>query len=211
MRHFFCWFLLIFLFASCHQKNNPPVITTSGKHAIAILPFTGVDKRLVQEIKSGVEKRLQVEITLLNELSLPASAFYKPRARYIADSLLQFLQQQNDLYPLKFEKIIGITSKDISTPKASYVNWGIMGLANLSGEACVVSAFRAKISVNSREHFIKRMIVLALHELGHTWSLPHCPNTPCIMKDAEGKMNLDNAETYCNDCSRHLRVHGILK
>ncbi|MBN8676272.1 MAG: hypothetical protein J0L56_19225 [Chitinophagales bacterium] len=75
----------------------------------------------------------------------------------------------------------------------------------------MISSFRPIKKIRNREHFINRMVILAMHELGHTYSLPHCPNDPCIMKDARGKMNLDNGETYCNKCSAFLKQSGILR
>ena len=86
-----------------------------------------------------------------------------------------------------------------------------MGLGYCPGEACVFSSYRVKATANGSRHFIKRMIVLAMHELGHTYSLPHCNSRICIMKDAEGRMNLDNGDTYCNSCAFYLKRKGILK
>jgi archaemetzincin len=85
-----------------------------------------------------------------------------------------------------------------------------MGLGHCPGQACVVSSFRVKGTVKSRGHFIQRMLMLAMHELGHTYSLPHCPAGNCIMKDAEGKMNLDDGTNYCADCSKKLKGMGVL-
>ncbi|HEX2630362.1 MAG TPA: hypothetical protein VHM26_15155, partial [Chitinophagaceae bacterium] len=174
---------------------------------IGILPFAGIDAATIAEIQKGMEQHTQVKFTLLKETALPAFAFYKPRQRYIADSLLLFLSNYNDH---KFDKIIAITAHDISTKKNGYVNYGIMGQGYCPGQACVVSTFRPKKNV-SRKQFIDRMITLALHELGHTYSLPHCPDQKCFMVDAEGKMKLDNTKSYCADCRSTLVKKGILR
>jgi archaemetzincin len=203
-------FCLLLLY-SCTGKKQPPIAVPAkqlGVHTIAILPFTTTDKKLISDIEAGLKKILLADITILGQQQLPVSSFYKPRQRYIADSLLDFLKRENNK---RFEKIIGITTKDISTRKAPHVNWGVMGLGNCPGESCVISSFRVNKSSRDRGHFIKRMILLALHELGHTYSLPHCPDTACIMKDAEGKMNLDDGESYCSACSNTLRKEGVLR
>jgi archaemetzincin len=203
-------FCLLLLY-SCADKKKPSVAvpaTPQRVHTIAILPLTTADKDLVRDIEAGIKKVLHADITILEQQQLPVSSFYKPRQRYIADSLLDFLERENNK---RFEKMIGITAKDISTRKGPHVNWGVMGLGNCPGESCVISSFRVNKSSKDRGHFIKRMILLALHELGHTYSLPHCPDGACIMKDAEGKMNLDDGESYCNDCSNTLRKEGVLR
>ena len=44
--------------------------------------------------------------------------------------------------PAPYDKVIGLTESDISTTKGEYDDWGIFGLGNLSGRACVVSDYR---------------------------------------------------------------------
>jgi archaemetzincin len=199
----------VLLYWSCGRKQRIPFIpSTPPHHTISILPLGEVDKKLVHDIKKGLQEAINADITILPAKSLPAVAFYKPRQRYIADSLLIFLKEENNE---QAEKIIGITIKDISTRKDLHANWGVMGLGYCPGESCVISSFRAVKKSKSNAHFVKRMIILAKHELGHTYSLPHCTSESCLMKDAEGKMNLDNSDTYCSSCSHFLRGRGILR
>ena len=207
--------IIIFL-VSCNAKNKnklvvpaeKKIIDKNEKHSIAILPFGNIDSTLIKELKNGLQKQLAVEFTVLNNTSIPVFAFYKPRQRYIADSLLVFLKQINKN---KAEKIIGVTTKDISTRKGSIENWGILGLGTCPGQACVVSTFRAGRNKVVYKDFLRRVITLSLHELGHTYGLEHCPVETCLMKDAEGKMNLDDGDSYCNNCKNHLLSKGILK
>ncbi len=213
---FFICLLAAILFFSCtdNGKNVNNSTSTGSKvvkkenHTLAILPFKGVDSGLLNELIAGLQKQLNVKLTVLEDAALPSFAFYKPRQRFIADSLLVFLGQTNKA---RFEKIIGITTKDISTKKDTYENWGILGLGSCPGEACVISSFRAGKTKVSHKDFIRRMITLSLHELGHTYGLEHCPVTTCIMKDAEGKMNLDDGDAYCEKCRHFLTGLGILK
>jgi archaemetzincin len=192
------------------KKSKHPALVESKEqnHTLAILPFTGVDSGMLYELKTGLEKHLHAQITVLDAAALPSFAFYKPRQRYIADSLLVFLKLINDG---RFEKIIGITTKDISTRKEPHENWGILGLGSCPGIACVISSFRAGKTKVSYNNYIRRMITLALHETGHTFGLEHCPVATCIMKDAEGKMDLDDGDSFCNKCRGLLAGKGLLK
>jgi archaemetzincin len=209
-------FLIIIFVVSCNSGNTDKTVVSIDKkqkvknenHSVAILPFKGVDSNLIKELKTGFQKQLTVEVTILNNTQLPDFAFHKPRQRYIADSLLVFLRQVN---ANKFEKIIGVTTKDISTRKGDVANWGILGLGTCPGEVCVVSTFRAGKNKVPQSIFLQRMITLALHELGHTYGLEHCPAAACLMKDAEGKMNLDDGNSYCKECRNYLHDKDILK
>ncbi|HMK26564.1 MAG TPA: hypothetical protein VK483_11080 [Chitinophagaceae bacterium] len=213
---FFIYLLTTIFIFSCtdNGKNENNLIShiskivKKGDHTLAILPFKGVDSGLLNELSTGLQKQLNIKLTVLDDAALPSFALYKPRQRYIADSLLVFLGQTNKA---RFEKIIGVTTKDISTRKDPYENWGILGLGSCPGEACVISSFRAGKNKVSHKDFIRRMITLSLHELGHTYGLEHCPVTTCIMKDAKGKMNLDDGDAYCKKCNHYLTGLGILK
>lgn len=208
--------IIAFFITACNNRNiDRPVTLTdkkkiqkSEKHSIAILPFSDVDSSLIKELKAGLQNQLTVEVAVLDNTPLPAFAFYKPRQRYIADSLLIFVRQANKN---KFEKIIAVTTKDISTRKGDVENWGILGLGTCPGQACVISTFRAGKNKVSHSIFLRRMTTLALHELGHTYGLEHCPVAICLMKDAEGKMNLDDGNSYCEKCRNYLHDKDILK
>jgi archaemetzincin len=99
--------------------------------------------------------------------------------------------------------IIGLTTKDISTTKGKFKDWGIMGLANCPGTACVVSTFRLNKNKLS-EQFYK----VAIHELGHTSGLPHCKEKSCYLRDAEGGNPLDEEVAFCKRCTSHLKSKG---
>ena len=208
--------LVIIFIVSCNSDNtgksviltDKKEIVKNEKHSISIVPFQGIDSNLIKELKTGILKQLKVELDILEKTSLPDFAFYKLRQRYIADSLLIFLRQINKN---KFEKIIGITTKDISTRKGTVENWGILGLGTCPGEVCVISSFRAGKDKVSPSVFLHRMITLALHELGHTYGLEHCSVATCLMKDAEGKMNLDDGDSYYEKCRDYLHDKDILK
>jgi archaemetzincin len=198
---------IFIVFSTC--KNDHRQTPDLPPQEIILQPFFDTDPLVTKKLKEQLAKRLNVNVTVRNSMALPPAAYYSSRKRYIADSLLVFLKDQKDP---AYDKILGVTSRDISTRNNSHTNWGIMGLGYCPGEACVISSFRVRKTSRNRTHFEKRMLVLALHELGHTYSLPHCnSDQKCIMKDARGKMNLDNAGNYCTQCQLTLYRQGVLK
>jgi archaemetzincin len=197
----------IAVFHSCRNSDKCLAILVSKKDTLAILPFDGIDKLVVERLRDSLQKRLTTDIILLPAQSLPPGAYYEKRQRYVADSLLIWLKEQNKG---RYVKTIGLTASDIATKHNDTDNWGIMGLANCPGEACVISSFRAKRFTINQQHLMRRIMVLALHEIGHTYGLPHCNNNPCLMRDAEGKMNLDNGTSFCPACTKNLKKQGLL-
>lgn len=75
-----------------------------------------------------------------------------------------------------------------------------MGLGYRPGNACVASSFRLT-KKNKTQQFHK----VALHELGHTQGLPHCPDKSCLMRDAEGGNPLDEEKAFCASCRQYLK------
>jgi archaemetzincin len=80
-----------------------------------------------------------------------------------------------------------------------------MGLGFEPGNACVISTFRL-----SKTNFAAQFYKVALHELGHTQGLPHCPNKTCLMRDAEGSNHLDEETGFCPSCKAYLKSKGWL-
>ncbi|MCX6317374.1 MAG: hypothetical protein NTW29_08805 [Bacteroidetes bacterium] len=193
-------------------KEHPPShhaasITPAKAHNVALYQFAGTPPAMAALIQKGIMTKLKVAVQLMQGQPLPAMSFYKPRNRYIADSLLVYLRGQR---PAACEKIIGLTTRDISTRKGEIENWGVLGLGSCPGTACVISSFRGGKGKVSESIFNRRMITLALHELGHTYGLPHCPDPVCLMIDAKGKMNLDEGESYCAKCKNKLLAQGVV-
>lgn len=134
-------------------------------------------------------------VLVMPPASFPASAYYKPRDRYRADTLIAWLSRAE----LNGRIIVGITDKDISTTMGKNIDWGVMGLGARPGNACVISTFRLK-KAKQQEQLLK----LCLHELGHTIGLAHCTRSDCYMRDAEGHNIFDNLHGFCTDCKKKL-------
>jgi archaemetzincin len=59
-----------------------------------------------------------------------------------------------------------------------------------------------------RSHLASQFYKVAIHELGHTQGLPHCPNHSCYMRDVEGGNPTDEEDDFCFLCREYLVRHG---
>lgn len=160
------------------------------KPKIGLVYFNHVDKQLEEKIKFGIESTYNCVITSYTNFSLPTSAFYPPRNRYRAEKILDYLKTISS-----YKNTIGITTKDISTTKDQYFDWGVMGLGRYN--VCVVTTYRLGGSY-------ERAVKVAIHEVGHCLKLPHCSNTFCVMTAGDGTAkNLDHSSRYlCSSCKQ---------
>lgn len=169
-----------------------------GRHqkVIVIQPFGDFPKTESQLVLKQI-KEINPATVLRNNIPFPKTAFYKPRNRYRADSLIKFLSAKVG----RDTVIVGLSLKDISTHKGKIKDWGVMGLGYCPGKACIASSFR--LSKNkTREQLYK----VAIHELGHTQGLPHCKDKSCLMRDAEGGNPLNEEKDFCASCRKYLKT-----
>jgi archaemetzincin len=192
------------------DKLSRPFIFNEGVLKIIIQPLGNISAARIQFIKKEVAAFYKCnELTVNKSLPLPATAWYAPRQRYIADSLLSFLRSV-----CKTEKtiILGLTDKDISTEKGTNPNYGIMGLGFCPGNACVVSTFRlhkkiSAIGIQAENIFLDRLAKVCFHELGHNLGLPHCAaGDSCLMSDAGGTIVQVDKERkiFCGPCKKKV-------
>lgn len=200
------------LFTSCGSNTNHDVVKvdktiasqaesrmnnkTRTIHVYFFGDFSSdLGNRMIKELQ-----KVYPSVHFEGRISLPDSAYYVPRNRYLAAKLLNtmmVLQPNNDI-------VLGMTTRDISLKYKKYDNWGVMGLSYLNKRAAVISIYRLRIPSKRVEHFRKLM----LHELGHVEGLPHCKEEHCIMHDAEGKNRFSQLDDFCPSCKSVFSSKG---
>jgi archaemetzincin len=156
----------------------------------------------VDFVKTSVQSFYDCNIVVAERKVLPKSAYYPQRQRYRAEKLLDYLETQ---LSRDADRILGLTSVDISTTKGSITDWGILGLATIDGRVSVLSSFRCRRKTRSPEEATVRLGKIAVHEIGHTLGLEHCPTTGCLMQDAEGSvLTVDHEFDLCAKCRARL-------
>ncbi|MEZ4231157.1 MAG: matrixin family metalloprotease [Polyangiaceae bacterium] len=183
--------------------SGVPAIAAS-KRKFYLQPLgAGLKQADVEFVKKSLLAFYDFDLELLPEVPLPRAAYYAPRNRYRAEKLLKFLKQR---LPADGFRILGITTKDISTTKGKIKDWGILGLATIDGVACVISSFRTKRKTKNHQHALERFGKVAVHEIGHTLGLDHCPTEGCLMRDAHGSvLSTDREYDLCSEiCRRQL-------
>lgn len=198
--------LLIIIFVSIIfiTCENSKLKYTNQQAKVAIQPFDGFPRDLIEPIKSGIDSMYKVETVILPPIDLPKSAYYKPRNPYRADTLIRFLKRTK---AEEFDKIIGLSPKDISHTRPKYKDYGIMGLGFRPGESCVISTFRVQRGAINRKQLISRLRKISIHELGHNFGLKHCTfDDKCLMQSAKGKVStIDEArEILCKNCRKQV-------
>ena len=95
---------------------------------------------------------------------------------------------------------IGFAEHDLFIPILTHV----YGEAQLGGRAGVISLYRLREGLDplgpGRE-YEERVVKEAVHELGHTFGLKHCPDTGCIMHYCRSLRDVDRKQgEFCRYC-----------
>ncbi|HMO90186.1 MAG TPA: zinc-dependent metalloprotease family protein [Lacibacter sp.] len=170
---------------------------------VVLQPLQRFDTSTLPALADSIAAFYPVTVQIAPLKTLPEHIYYKPRNRYRADRIIHWLRL-NMADSLRV--VVGLTSLDISSSRKGNYDYGIMGLGYNPGHACVVSSFRPAKTARNKSHLQQRVFKLVVHELGHNFGLPHCPDPACIMRDAEGKMTLDEESGLCEACKKKLKI-----
>ncbi len=163
----------------------------------------------LEAVSAAITAFYAVRVSVAEPLALPKSAYYAKRQRYRAEKLLDFLLAEGRK---DAQVTLGLTAVDISTTKAPYEDWGILGLATLDGQSAVLSSFRCQRRAKNAEHARIRFAKTAVHELGHSFGLEHCKTLGCIMHDGEGSvLTTDTEHDLCDETRARLSAAGVLR
>jgi archaemetzincin len=173
-------------------------LTPQSEHNIVISPLGNVDKELIGPVIREVERVFGFKTVVTSLLKDVNFALDPAREQYHSTLILAKLE---NIAPPGTLKLVAITDVDLFIPILTYV----FGEAQLGGTSCVVSTHRlaegiSPISLPEALHY--RVIKEAVHELGHTFKLRHCPDNTCIMHYSRTVEDVDlKSKQFCRYCN----------
>jgi archaemetzincin len=172
-------------------------VTSAGPHTILISPIGQFDPSLIEAVALGVQQVFGLNSTVCPLLSDLAFAFDLKRAQYHSTPILAKLAAAAPAWALK---VLAVTQVDLFIPILTHV----YGEAQLGGRACIVSFCRLNegpSALNVAQIHVERLVKEAVHELGHTFKLRHCPSPSCLMHYCRSEADVDRkSDQLCRYC-----------
>ena len=169
---------------------------------ISLVAIGQVDRALLETLAEGLTRRLRVACSIQPEGLEVEFAYNALRRQYHSTEILGRLLEQP---PGENWKVLGVTEVDLYIPVLTFV----FGEAQVSDGGAVVSAHRLRQESYGLpadlELLRERLLKEALHELGHTYGLCHCPDHTCVMSASNSveRIDLKQAE-FCAVCAQAL-------
>jgi len=152
---------------------------------IIILPMGLKDRSVLSDIREGLMEVFPHSRCVISaeELPIPEGAYNPRRGQYLSERLLisigEYAAASRD--NTEVTRFLGVTDVDIYAPGLNF----IFGEAEFMREAAIISLYRLRPEFYGdqpdRGLFVERAIKEAVHEIGHTLGLRHCPDAGCVM------------------------------
>lgn len=169
---------------------------------IGILPIGQVAPDVLAGLGEGLIKIFpDATCHVINDmLPVPPQAFDKKRNQHNSSIILNKLRIYAAAHG-EFNQILGVVDVDVYSSGLNYV----FGEAYAPGKAALISLWRLKPQFYGEnagtEVFTARVLKEAVHELGHTLGLGHCPRGLCVMHFSNSIFDTDKKQTFfCGQC-----------
>lgn len=179
--------------------------------SLGLVPLGPIDPKILRRLRTAISKILLLPVRVLRPRALPLQTYHLGRRQYNSTQLLEYLLSGDNS---GVARILGVTAEDLFIPIFTFV----FGEAQLAGKAAVISLFRPRGDADGvippRPVYLKRLIKLSLHELGHTFGLGHCRQEGCLMGFSSNLEALDLKKlAFCNYCrlmlTDYIRDNGL--
>lgn len=181
-------------------KNKTSSRTSPSLCLVEMGRFTD---RAVRVVAANLQALMGIRVDMLDPRDVPREAFRERRGQYDAGIVLKHLSESS--FP-HCPRVLAVTTADLCNPILTYV----YGEAEMGGRIAIVSNFRLRHdgdgSEAPKDRYYERLVKVALHEVGHTFSLYHCDTPKCLMRFSPQIHDLDGLDVcFCERCEYILR------
>jgi len=165
---------------------------------ILLIPVGPVQDDLLSGLIEPLAATFGLPCRAIAPIPIPPRAYNHRRGQYLGPRVLSALAR----LPLPdAERVLGIIDADCYARGLNF----IFGQASIHGRDCFIALPRLRQSFYNLPEdealFRQRVLKEAVHELGHTYGLDHCPAPRCVMHFSNSLHDTDVKEArFCSRC-----------
>lgn len=185
------------------MRVSSPTAPHEREKALVLPVGDLVGQDVLRIIAANIQAHLSIPTEIAPGEPLPLHTFDLKRNQVNALALLKDLVGRN--FP-KRTHVLAVVAADLFIPIFTFV----FGEAQLGESLSVISLQRLRYNSDGmpapQPVFYERTAKIAVHEVAHTFNLPHCMETDCIMKFMPDLETIDGQDLiFCFYCSQDLK------
>jgi archaemetzincin len=174
----------------------------TDKPSIVLVPIGPVPADLLDGLAAPLGETFGLACRVAAAIPIPPAAFDQRRRQYLGRRILAALAR---LDVPDAERVLGIIDADCHAPGLNF----IFGQASVHGRDAFIALPRLRESFyglpEDEPLFRERTLKEAVHELGHTYGLGHCPDPKCVMHFSNSLHDTDvKGAEFCPRCQTQL-------
>jgi len=172
------------------------------KPATILVPLGAVPADLLDSLVAPLSVTFGLPCRAAGPIPVPPAAYDRRRGQYVGHAILATLARLN--LPAA-GRVLGVIDADCYAPGLNF----IFGEASLHARNAFIALPRLRPSFYGLPEdvplFHARVSKEAVHELGHTYGLKHCPNLRCVMRFSNSLHDTDvKRAELCPHCQAQL-------
>jgi archaemetzincin len=176
------------------------------ERVLYLVPIGKVDEGTLTFLCQALEKEFGAPCEVTPALPSPSYAYNEHRQQYLSSSVLREIGELN--LPTAY-RLLGVADLDMYVPELNFV----FGQASTKGKEAIIALPRLRQRFyglpDDLDLFRERSVKEAVHELGHTHGLPHCPDRLCVMHFSNSLRDTDIKDrSFCSDCQEKSERQG---
>jgi len=167
---------------------------------VVLIPIGEVEEATLEALRQLLEEIFSQRTQIGNGLQLPRGSWNQHRGQHLATMLLALIHP-----PGANGRALGVVDVDIFAPGLNFV----FGEADIAGKRALISLQRLRQEFyglpRDENLFRERALKEAVHELGHTYGLRHCPDPTCVMHFSNSLGDTDlKGWKFCSVCQEKV-------
>ena len=172
------------------------------KPAIVLVPIGPLPAGQLEHLLAPLGATFGLPCRVVASMPVPRTAYDRSRGQYVGSTILAMLAQ---LPVPDAERVLGVIDADCYAAGLNF----ILGQASLQGRDAFIALPRLRQSFyglpEDEALFRERALKEAVHELGHTYGLRHCPDPRCVMHFSNSLHDTDvKGSAFCARCRPQL-------
>lgn len=169
---------------------------------ILLVPLGPVPDDLPSSLVEPLAATFGVPCRVASAIPIPPAAYNYDRRQYVGHAILAALATPE--MPPEVERVLGIIDEDCYAPGLNFI------FGQAAGRYAFIALPRLRPSFyglpENESLFRERVLKEAVHELGHTHGLGHCPDRICVMHFSNGLRDTDvKGNDFCPRCRTRAR------